>query len=140
MSATRQPLQLTTVVAAAVLGGVMTISARAAATSAARCTDAAQDWKLAILDILAAIGRFLDCRTSQTDDVATRINEIQVCYHSKGISLPVSPSEGRALIEQTYILVLADPGDLTIFERTSFLLDLTQMYMELGGNPLDLGK
>ena len=140
MSATRQHLQLTTVLAAAVLGGVMPISVRAAATTAAPCTDAAQDWKLAILDILAAIGRFLDCRISQTDDVATRVNEIQMCYHGKGMSLPASPAEGRALIEQTYILILADPGVLTVFERTSFLLDLTQMYIELGGNPLDLGQ
>jgi hypothetical protein len=93
-----------------------------------------------MLEILAALERFLDCRTAQTEDVARRIEEVQACYRGKGITLPASPVEGRAVIERAYAQVLADPGVLTIFQRTSFVLDLTQMYISLGGDPLDLGR
>lgn len=101
--------------------------------------DTAQDWKWMMLVAIDHLRKFLGCQEPLPEDIATAVRVVHECFTAGGIPSDADPAEGRAIIEKTYLAILADPGVLTLVERTGFLLDLTQMYIELGGNPLDLG-
>jgi hypothetical protein len=102
--------------------------------------DVAQDWKVLFLTILANLQKYLECNEEPVDDVHKAALSLQECYYARGVPADADPAVGRALIDDLYSATFADPGSLAPEERTRLLLDLTQMYITVGGNPLDLGN
>jgi hypothetical protein len=101
--------------------------------------DVMQDWKFIVLSILSNLRAYLACGGDTREDLQSTIESLRECYYAQGLPRGADLACGRSLVENLYVQILADPGVLTPTERTRFLLDLTQMYIALGGNPLELG-
>jgi hypothetical protein len=141
MGTSRVGAQLTTAFVLAVFGfaaPATEATSYAPAPRSIESLDAAQDWKRAILQFLAAFSDYLRCSAPQTDDVAAAIQEVQACYYTRGIPLGADLAQGRSIVESLYSQLKADPGVLDPSLQNQFAYDLRQAYAELGGNPLDL--